>query len=54
MAAVFIGHSSDDRVAADTLAGALRARGCYSLFLDSDPEGGILVGRDWQRSASSR
>ena len=50
MAAVFISHSSDDRPAADALAAALRARGCYSLFLDSDPQGGIGVGKDWERT----
>jgi WD40 repeat protein len=50
VAAVFISHSSEDRASAETIAAELRQRGCHSLFLDSDPAGGIRVGRDWERT----
>jgi hypothetical protein len=50
VAAVFISHSSEDRASAEAIAADLRQRGCHSLFLSTDPAGGIRVGRNWERA----
>jgi hypothetical protein len=49
LASLFISHSSSDRDAAQRLAERLRAEGFAALFLDFDPDQGILAGRNWER-----
>src|SRR3954470_24942468 len=49
MAALFVSHSSHDRVAAEAVCARLRAAGFAALFVDFDPEQGIPAGRNWER-----
>src|SRR4051794_3398229 len=49
MASVFISHSSQDRAVTERVAERLRAAGFAALFVDFDPEHGILAGRNWER-----
>jgi energy-coupling factor transporter ATP-binding protein EcfA2 len=49
VASLFISHSSSDRDAAQRLEERLRAEGFDALFIDFDPDQGILAGRNWER-----
>jgi hypothetical protein len=48
LSAIFISHSSKDNALADRIATWLRDQGYRSLFLDCDPEVGIVGGRQWR------
>ena len=50
MTAIFISHSSADRVAAEDMKRWLEAQGHTSLFLDFDVESGIKGGADWEQT----
>ena len=50
MTAIFISHSSADRVAAEDMKRWLEAQGHTSLFLDFDVESGIKAGADWEQT----
>jgi WD40 repeat protein len=50
MTAIFISHSSADRVAAEDMKRWLEAQGHTSLFLDFDAETGIAGGSDWEQT----
>ncbi len=50
MSEIFISHSSNDNEAASELAEILRVAGFGSLFLDLDPESGIVAGTEWERT----
>ena len=50
MTAIFISHSSADRVAAEGMKRWLAAQGHTSLFLDFDVESGIKAGADWEQT----
>ena len=50
MARIFLSHSSTDNVAAVALRDWLYGRGWNDLFLDLDPERGILAGERWERT----
>jgi TIR domain len=49
MSSLFISHSSRDQNIATRLVDRLRSVGFASLFVDFDPECGIITGRDWER-----
>lgn len=49
MSAIFISHSSKDKVCAEQMVAWLREQGHQSLFLDFDPQNGIPGGRDWNK-----
>jgi len=49
MSAIFISHSSKDRVIAGEVKARLTEEGHRSLFLDFDPADGIPAGRNWER-----
>lgn len=53
MTRLFISHSSADRDRAVALKTALSAQGLESVFLDVDPEDGIIAGADWERTLYS-
>ena len=50
MTAIFISHSSADRVAAEDMKRWLDAQGHTSLFLDFDVESGIKAGADCEQT----
>jgi hypothetical protein len=50
MSAIFISHSSADKVAAAQMKAWLEAEGHTSLFLDFDPEAGITGGSGWEQT----
>ena len=50
MSAIFISHSSKDNDWAERIAAWLKHQGWESLFLDFDPEAGIVTGRDWRKT----
>src|SRR6476661_1660731 len=50
MTAIFISHSSADRVAAEDMKRWLDAQGHTSLFLDFDVDSGIKAGSDWEQT----
>src|ERR687894_44541 len=49
MPALFISHSSHDRVATERVSSWLRRAGFTTVFVDVDPEQGIRAGRNWER-----
>ena len=49
MIAIFISHSTQDKLIALRVLERLRQQGYQSLFLDSDPDAGIKAGTDWER-----
>ncbi len=50
MSAIFISHSSKDNVLAKAMERRLRQRHHHSVFLDLDPEKGIVGGQSWERT----
>lgn len=50
MARLFISHSSHDNAAAIALRGWLAEQGWDDVFLDLDPERGIVSGERWERA----
>jgi hypothetical protein len=52
VAAFFISDSIHDRETVKRLHGRLRAWNYNSLYLHLDPEYGIAVGQEWERSSS--
>lgn len=50
MSAIFISHSSRDNVLARTVEQHLGRRQYHSVFLDLDPEKGIVGGQSWERT----
>ena len=50
MALLFLSHSSNDNFAALALADWLRTEGWDDLFLDLEPERGIVAGERWERA----
>lgn len=49
MSAIFISHSSKDNDRAQEMAEWLRGEQYPALFLDIDPEAGLVAGREWER-----
>jgi len=50
MSVLFISHSSSDNQLAKELEGRLVGQGHHSVFLDLDPEKGIVAGQSWERT----
>ena len=50
MSAIFISHSSKDVRLARAIEARLRSREYHSVFLDLDPEKGIVGGQSWERT----
>jgi formylglycine-generating enzyme required for sulfatase activity len=50
MSTLFISHSSSDNEAARDLEKQLDVQGHRSVFLDLDPEKGIVAGQSWERT----
>ena len=50
MSAIFISHSSRDNDFAKELEGRLKEQNHHSVFLDLDPEKGIVAGQSWERT----
>jgi hypothetical protein len=50
MSAIFISHSSQDNAIAKQLEAQLASQGYESLFLDFEPEIGIIPGTSWERT----
>jgi hypothetical protein len=50
MSAIFISHSSKDKEMASELKTRLEERKHSSVFLDFDPEKGIVAGQSWERT----
>jgi hypothetical protein len=50
MSAIFISHSSLDGELARSLERLLAQRDHHSVFLDFDPEKGIVGGQNWERT----
>ncbi|MFV0302418.1 MAG: TIR domain-containing protein [Paracoccus sp. (in: a-proteobacteria)] len=50
MSTIFISHSSADNALAQDLAARLKAQGHSCVFLDLDPEKGIVAGISWERT----
>src|SRR5262245_34957552 len=50
MSAIFISHSSTDNVLAKAIEQRLASRHHHSVFLDLDPEKGIVAGQSWERT----
>ena len=50
MGAIFISHSSWDNETARDLKRRLAQQNHVSVFLDLDPEKGIVVGQSWERT----
>ena len=50
MSSIFISHSSSDNLLAKELERRLEERGHSSVFLDLDPEKGIVGGQSWERT----
>ena len=53
MARIFLGHSGADNVQAVALRDWLKAEGWDDLFLDLDPERGIVAGERWERALNA-
>src|SRR5215475_4920845 len=53
MARVFISYATRDRALADDWHRWLAGKG-HEVFLDQDPQGGIVVGEDWQQRLYER
>jgi energy-coupling factor transporter ATP-binding protein EcfA2 len=53
MTSLFISHSRSDGDATEQVAAILRSQGFSSLFLDVDPDQGILPGRAWEQELYS-
>jgi WD40 repeat protein/energy-coupling factor transporter ATP-binding protein EcfA2 len=49
MASIFISHSSADAEITETTVQELRRAGFKALFVDLDPENGIIAGQSWER-----
>lgn len=50
MSSIFISHSSKDNAISEELARRLQEQNHPSLFLDLDPEKGIVAGQSWERT----
>ena len=50
MSAIFISHSSKDNAYAKQLEERLAEQNHHSVFLDLDPEKGIVAGQSWERT----
>lgn len=50
MSTIFVSHSSGDDALARALELRLRERNHHSVFLDLDPEKGIIAGQSWERT----
>ena len=50
MSVFFISHSSQDNEAAKALERQLDGQGYHSVFLDLDPEKGIVAGHSWEQT----
>ena len=50
MSAIFISHSSKDAEVAKSIEQRLAQRHHHSVFLDLDPEKGIVGGQSWERT----
>jgi hypothetical protein len=50
MTAIFISHSSADNADADAMVAGLESKGHTSLFLDFDPEAGIIGGGNCEQT----
>ena len=50
MSTIFISHSSKDNTIAKELERRLAERNHHSVFLDLDPEKGIVAGQSWERT----
>ena len=50
MSSIFISHSSSDNAIAQDLERRLTRQGHSSVFLDLDPEKGIVGGQSWERT----
>ena len=50
MSTIFISHASADNALAVDLGARLRKQGHTCVFLDLDPEQGIVAGRSWERT----
>jgi hypothetical protein len=50
MSRIFISHSSANNASALALRDWLRSEGWDDLFLDLDPERGIVAGERWERA----
>lgn len=50
MSTIFISHSSQDKQIAKTLEERLIQQNHHSVFLDLDPEKGIVAGQNWERT----
>ena len=50
MSTIFISHSSQDIEIAREIERRLAMEGHHSVFLDIDPEKGIVGGRSWERT----
>ncbi len=50
MSTIFISHSSKDNELAKTLNAKLERQGHTCVFLDLDPEKGIVAGKSWERT----
>src|SRR6185436_10212264 len=50
MSAIFISHSSRDNALAKSIEQRLAQRHHHSVFLDLDPEKGIVGGQSWERT----
>jgi hypothetical protein len=51
---IFISHSSQDNVVAQSVKEFLENHGHRSLFLDFDPKDGIPAGRNWEQELYQR
>ena len=50
MSTIFISHSSKDNTIAKELERRLAEQNHHSVFLDLDPEKGIVAGQSWERT----
>jgi len=50
MSAIFISHSSKDNDEAERFASWLEKQGYGSIFLDVNPDDGLIAGSDWERA----
>lgn len=54
MASLFLSHASEDQVVAERTAARLERAGYTALFLDSDPDRGLVAGQEWERELYRR
>ena len=54
MTSVFVSHSTQDAQVTTEFVRRLRAEGFTALFVDSDPDVGILAGQAWERELYAR